>query len=110
MRTNFVIFKLQDGYIRNWLVAGPQEIPINLEEFPEQDIRQKIIRAYADPDSHITGTPVERGPLTTGVFKIGDFTGSWEYYACQEDHWIDHSQIYPQATFLRSWAYTQLVS
>lgn len=110
MRTNYVVYDLLDGYIHNWLVAGPQEIPVNLEDFSEEVTRQKLTQAYTDPDSHITETPVERGPLTAGIFKIGDYTGLWEYYACQEDHWIDRSKRYPSATFLRSWAYIQLVN
>lgn len=110
MRRRTLNYNLENGYIDHWLAAGPQETPINLNDFPEDDIRAAIVAHYYQPESGITDTPVERGPLDKGLFKIGDYTGSWEYYACREDHQVDHSAVYPAARFLRSWAYTQLTS
>ena len=52
--------------------------------------------------------PVERGPLTEGLFRIDKYEGSWEYRRCADDHRVDHSTSMPICHHLRSWAYTQL--
>jgi hypothetical protein len=46
--------------------------------------------------------------LTAGLFQVGDYSGSWDYYACREDHLVEKSEVYLTAHYLRSWAYTQL--
>jgi len=110
MRYRSVHYDLEHGFINNWLVAGPQEIPVELEHFHGGDIQQKIAQHYYESNSGITKTPVERGPLTKGLFQVGDYEGSWNYHGCREDHLVDHSGTYPTPHYLRSWAYTQLVS
>ncbi len=96
MRSRPVHYNLEHGFVNNWLVAGPQIIPT--EEY------------HRDTKSGITQTPVERGPLDKGTFRVGNYAGSWNYYACREDHLVDHSRILTTRAYLRSWAYTQLVS
>jgi hypothetical protein len=108
MRHRYVHYNLEQGFIHNWLVAGPQVIPIGLEQFPGDNFRQQIAKHYYESTSSIIKTPVERGPLTKGLFQMGDYTGSWSYYACREDHLVEHSEVYPIPNYLRSWAYTQL--
>ncbi len=108
MRRRTLNYNLENGYIDNWLAAGPQEIHINLNKFPGGNTRSAIVQKYYQPEPGIKGTPVERGPLDKGLFQIGDYTGSWGYHACREDHLVDHSGVYPTPHFLRSWAYTQL--
>jgi hypothetical protein len=110
MRYRYVHYDLEHGFINNWLAAGPQAIPVDLGDYQEENIREKIAQNHYDPASGITKTPVERGPLTKGIFRVGGYSGSWNYYACQEDHQVDHSGSVPNPHYLRSWAYTQLVS
>lgn len=55
--TAYITYPLDNGYVANWLVAGPQAIAIDTGVRPEW---------RADPD--IEGPPVERGPLGTGAF------------------------------------------
>ena len=106
-----VEYDLQDEYICNWLTAGPQAISVqDLEPFKGEDFRSKIRAFYALKKSGIRATPVERGPLSEGLFKIGEYEGSWTYTRCPEDRFIDHSKTFPTCTFLRSWAYTQVAS
>lgn len=105
MTLSYIEYPLQDGFIHNWLTAGPQAIPV-----PEMDSRANIVQKHTQPKSGITKTPVERGPLTEGVFKIGGYEGNWVYTRCAEDHSIDHSATFAACHYLRSWAYTQLVS
>jgi hypothetical protein len=110
MRHRHVHYNLEHGFIHNWLVAGPQAIPVELEQFHGDDNRRQIAQHFYESKSGITKTPVERGPLTAGLFQVGDYVGSWNYYACREDHLVEQSGVYPTPHFLRSWAYTQLAS
>ena len=108
MHARNVHYNLEHGFIHNWLVAGPQAIPIDTGQFTGDDVYQKLARHFYELDSGITETPVERGPLTAGLFLVGDYQGSWNYIACREDHFVEQSGSYTSPHYLRSWAYTQL--
>ena len=108
MRRRYVNYDLEHGYIDNWLVAGPQAIPVDLNQFHGEHIKEQIIQRYYESSSGIAITPVERGPLTKGIFKVGDYEGSWSYQTCGVDHQIDLSNVFAEPQYLRSWAYTQL--
>jgi hypothetical protein len=110
MRPRYVHYDLEHGFIDNWLVAGPQEIAVEAGQFQGENTRAQIAQDFYESDSGITQTPVERGPLDKGLFQVGDYSGSWHYYACREDHLVEHSGIYPTLHYLRSWAFTQLDS
>ena len=109
MRSRHVHYDLHNGYIDHWLAAGPQAIPLQPGAFSAGDLIGAA-RLFYMPEWGISATPVERGPLTKGLFTIGDYTGSWEYTCCREDHALDHSGVYPAWHYLRSWAYVQLMS
>jgi len=108
MRHRYLNFDLEKGFINNWLVAGPQAIPVDLNQYHGEHIKEQIIQRYYEASSGITVTPIERGPLTKGLFKVGDYEGSWTYKSCGIDHQIDFSTISAGPHYLRSWAYTQL--
>jgi len=110
MPSRLVHYNLKHGFIDNWLVAGPQTISIDLAQFKGENIRQQIAQHYYESASGITQTPVERGPLTEGLFQVGAYSGSWNYLACGEDHLIEHSGVYATPHYIRSWAYAQLDS
>lgn len=111
MPVSYVQCDLHDGFVPNWLAAGPQAVPIeDPERFGPGDPRDAIARHYYQAESGIHKLPVERGPLTDGVLAVGDFEGVWSYTRCREDHLVDHSAHYPTWHWLRSWAYVQLVS
>jgi hypothetical protein len=100
----YVHYDLQDGYIHNWLTGGPQVIPVS-------SINQaQTFQKYAEPASGISQTPVEQGKLGDGDFQVGDFSGTWVYTRCQEDHLVQHSRSFASPHYLRSWAYAQLTS
>jgi hypothetical protein len=110
MRPRYVHYPLEHGFIHNWLVGGPQAIPIQPRQFQEENLKQQVIQQYYERDSGITKTPVERGPLTKGVFQVGDYSSAWSYLACREDHLVDFSSVYPSGKYLRSWAFSCLES
>lgn len=111
MGISYVAYNLKDGFVNHWLAAGPQVIPIkDLDAATGRNLKEQVIKKYYQKRSGITKDPVERGPLTEGLFTIGEYEGSWSYYRCQDDHFVDHSAGYQQPGYLRSWAYTQLVT
>jgi len=103
MTLSYLPYPLVEGFIHNWLVAGPQVVVV------EPDRREKIVAAMYEPRLEVDALPVERGKLTEGVFTAGDYQGSWSYTRCLEDHLVNHSGEFPASSYLRSWAYTQLV-
>ncbi len=111
MAVGYVLFGLTDGFIDHWLVAGPQVIRLPEHSCPaDPSSRQAIARRYYQPEPLVSGLPVERGPLSEGVLRVGDYEGAWSYLRCREDHLIDHTRHSRAGHYLRSWAYAQLVS
>ncbi len=104
-------YGLIKGYVHNWLAAGPQVMPVsNIEGKIDSDLKTRIVSQYHQKKSGITRDPVECGPLSEARFTIGDYEGAWTYVRCQEDHFVDHSAAYRQLAYVRSWAFTELVS
>jgi len=111
MTISYLRYDLHNGFIHNWLVAGPQALQVEgIDSVPGPAFRQEIAQRFYVPDLQIKGQPVVRGKLTDGVFTIGQFQGSWEYYGCLEDHLVNHSDSYSSGRYLRSWAFTRIYS
>ena len=106
MPVSHLRYKLANGYMVNWLVAGPQSIPVP-NDFHSLSA-DKISRSLYSSDSGISQLPVERGPLDDGIFQIDNFQGSWKYYQCDEDRFIDFSGENLHQSYQRAWAYAQL--
>lgn len=110
MATSTLRYDLVDGYIHNWLVAGPRFIPANgLEEADAGVVRQKLADLHASDPLGVVETPVERGPLSEGTFTMDDFEGAWFYLRCREDHYVDLSAHYVTGGYVRGWAYAQVI-
>jgi hypothetical protein len=109
MAVSYLHYDLHDGYIHNWLIAGPQVIEVsNLDDFEGEDVERQIVRRYTMEASGITEMPVERGPLSEGTFTIGEYEGAWSYARALVDHTVDLSDTYPTCSYLRAWAYAQV--
>lgn len=94
----------EEGYIDNWLLAGPQALPVpDLERFGHEDFKLQIARHYYQEHSGITQSPQEWDP----PFSIGDETFRWRYVRCLDDHFIDLSAFYRTCHYLRAWAYAE---
>ncbi|MEA3345144.1 MAG: hypothetical protein U9Q78_02685, partial [Chloroflexota bacterium] len=117
MSTYYIPYDLhEEGYIDNWLVAGPQEIPVSdLERFSGEEFELQIARHYYEEDSGVTQSPREWEPPLT----IGDEDFRWRYTRCREDHFVDLSGSpgptgrqartgYPIPHYLRAWAYAEV--
>lgn len=110
MQTKNVHYGLPDGYLDHWLAAGPQIFWLDEKKESESSSPEQIAGQYDDPCLGIDKMPVERGPLSEGTFTIGEYTGTWEYYSCYEDHRVDQTRYLPARSYLRSWAYNQIYS
>ncbi|MBN1873117.1 MAG: hypothetical protein JXA33_02730 [Anaerolineae bacterium] len=109
MPLSYVTYDLYDGYIHNWLVAGPHVLPIQISEHTDADtLKRTIFQQHYEPDSGIIQQPVERGPLTEGTFTLGDYKGNWNYTRCQDDHFVDLTAVYAAPSYVQAWAYTQV--
>jgi hypothetical protein len=106
MPVHYVRYELENGYIHNWLVAGPQAIPVlDLERYQGNDWKLQIAQHYYDANSGVTQTPVQDEPL-----QIGDAKLEWNYFRCDDDHFVDRTAFYHTCHYLRAWAYSRVVS
>ncbi len=106
MTDQFLEYTLQNGFVNNWLVAGPfqQPVKIDLGSHTEESQRKlQIVRAHEDPNPGFTGEPVD-----LSSFGYRGQTLIWRYFHCREDHLVDVSAVYPTWQFLRTWAYVRL--
>jgi hypothetical protein len=95
----------EDGFIDNWLLAGPLAEPVpDLGRFASQDFKVQIARHYYNPESEIPQTPQEWEPPLT----VGDETLRWRYVRCLDDHFIDLSAFHDTCHYVRAWAYAEL--
>jgi hypothetical protein len=106
MSIHYARYELEKGYIHNWLVAGPQAIPVlDLERYQGADFKSQIARHYNETDSGVTEMPVQ-----DQSFQIGDAKLEWNYFRCDDDHLLDCTAFYHTCHYLRSWAYSRVVS
>ena len=111
MSVNYLVYQLKDGYIHNWLVAGPKATPIPGPDRVKQDensYKLQIIQQYS------RGIAVEAilsdPPVDQGLIEIEGEELTWNYVRCQEDHFIDVSNVNPTWQHLQTWAYTEIKS
>lgn len=106
MTTYYLSYPLHNTYIHNWLVAGPQAIPVHeLDRFQGEDFKAQIARHY-----HLAGSGITTLPIDRGVFTVGDTELRWEYLSCLDDHFVDLSCFHHTCHYLRAWAYAELIS
>lgn len=109
MPVSHLHYDLQDGYIHNWLIAGPQAISVaGLGCWDDEEVKEQIAQQHYMAASGITETPVERGSLSEGIFTVVDYEGAWSYVVCREDHLADLSDSYAGGQYLRGWAYAEI--
>lgn len=107
----FLRYKPQDGYIHNWLVAGPQLIPVNEPGTgPAALSRQQLAARYWQPDSGIEDAPSEQAKFSVSGPADTLTPLSWRYLGCEDDHLVDLAGPYPPQHYLRAWAYTELIA
>jgi hypothetical protein len=104
MSTFYLGYQLRNGYIHDWLVAGPQAIPVSeLDRFPGENFQLRIARQYFEEEPGIPLPPRERDSFT-----IGDAMLTWRHVHCLDDHFVNVTAFYPIPHYLRTWAYAQI--
>jgi hypothetical protein len=105
----FLHYQLQDGYLHNWLVAGPQLLPVGEQAAASAYNRQQVAARFWQPDSAIAEPPCEQAKFTLSSAD-GAAAFSWRYVSCADDHLLDLAGAYPPGHYLRTWAYSELLS
>ncbi|MBN1249584.1 MAG: hypothetical protein JXC32_18120 [Anaerolineae bacterium] len=102
-------YDLVDGYINNWLIAGPQVLLASeLEGGDAGAVKRALAKRYPKEVSGVTEAPVEYSRFVGHKATIDDYEGSWTYVHTLEDHFVDLSSVAPVSQVLRAWAYTQV--
>jgi hypothetical protein len=106
MKLGYLEYPLANGYIHNWLVAGPQAVEVTeLERFTGPKWKTQIVKHYYQPESGVKNRPAESAKC-----KLGDFKGEWRYIRTRDDHFVDISAFYHLTHYLRAWAYAEVNS
>jgi hypothetical protein len=97
-------YTLADGYVHNWLVAGPLATPVEgAAGLMDDAARLRIIRQQREPAPGIAELPVESVAFVVRGRKLW-----WRYYRALDDHYLDLSDRYPAGDCLQAWAYAQI--
>lgn len=111
--TSYIEQPLMNGYVHQWLIAGPKTVPIYpINHNPGKAEESKLLRIYQDlpEEYHRTEMDFAAEPVDLGEFEVDGEKQTWRYFRCLDDHFIDLSASYPNWNYLRTWAYTQIKS
>ncbi|MFZ6030932.1 MAG: hypothetical protein ACOYYS_24765 [Chloroflexota bacterium] len=104
--TGILEYPLVEGYIHNWLVAGPVAIEVkDLHRFTGPDYKTQIAQHFHRPDAGIAGEPAE-----FGAYRAAETEGQWRYLRTLHDHLVDLSAFYHITHYLCAWAYSEIDS
>jgi hypothetical protein len=81
-----------------------------LNDFVGDNLKLQVARRYYRPESGIEGVPAEGEPFLLTDDVPNAARTPWEYYRCPDDHFVDFTRYDPGCSYLRAWAYTQVVS
>ncbi|MCD6286382.1 MAG: hypothetical protein J7M39_10775, partial [Anaerolineae bacterium] len=89
MSTPYLEYELQDGFIHNWLVAGPLETPI--EVAAGDDLDEPARKLQIAQERYVAEPAVEGAPIDRGAAVVDDRELKWAYTRCLDDHFVDLS-------------------
>jgi len=106
MSVHYAAYDLQNGYVHNWIVAGPLATPVlDLDRFEGEDYKSQIARHFYEEESGISEPPAELARVTLDGTEL-----AWRYIRCRDDHLVDLTAFYHTCHYLRAWAYTRVAS
>jgi hypothetical protein len=103
-------YDLEHGYVHNWLVVGPEAIPIEPPSRGDPEHLQAMVERYGGLKPEVTGPPMEPATTEESIVMVGAFEGRWHYVRALEDHLLDLSDEVAPGHYLRAWAYTEIES
>jgi hypothetical protein len=104
----WLTYPLVDGFIHDWLAAGPLALPVDdLHKFTGTDYKLQISRSRYRSTSEVNETPLERAAFS----PIGAETPlTWRVYRCTDDHFVDLSRFHHTCHHLMAWAFCRVDS
>jgi hypothetical protein len=101
-------YPLVNGYLHEWLVAGPYAQPIaDLNQFDPVDFKRQIADQYRQPQLPFSDPPTEQTS-----FALTDAQGThefrWQVRHCVADHLVDLTGFYATCHYLTAWAAAEL--
>lgn len=97
-------YTLHNGFIHDWLVAGPLAVEVkDLERFTGPEYKMQIAEHYFQAGSGVTHTPVEKLPFEEEGSGL-----TWEWVRCADDHFVERTAFYHLTHYLRSWAFARI--
>ncbi len=104
MAISFLEYELVDGFIHNWVIAGPiTTVLSNVENKNEGEWESQITHQFFNPESQVSAIPVDQETI-----EIEGAQFTWHYARCPLDHFLDVSEAYPSWTYARTLAFTIL--
>lgn len=89
-----------DGFIDDWLVAGPQAVPVDPARFPAAAFKPAVARALHKPGHGLGQAPLQFAPALAADPQL-----AWRVAHCDEDHFVYGTDFYPTPHFVQCWAY-----
>ncbi len=106
MKKNYLVYKLADGYINDWLVLGPCQTPITEQPQPGESSRAFRTRVLAATDH--TTPDYATAPVEIDKITSGDKDFFWEIEHLKDDHLLERASFLPVYTLAHVWAFTRV--
>jgi hypothetical protein len=107
MAQNYLEYPLFDGYVHNWLVAGPaaqllEVSPQNDGEIDQQ--KESLLTLKPKQNLSLSQPPNELEPFVNDGNEL-----TWKYFRCAEDHMVYSTGYFSAWSLLSSWGFTQII-
>lgn len=105
---SYLQYPLQNGFIHNWLSAGPHAQPVaELERFTQggSPLKMQIAQYFYATDSGLSAPPRELDKFTLNSADGSTTELTWRAIACDDDHFVYASGFYHTCHYLRTWAF-----
>ncbi len=96
-------FAGHNGFIDDWLVAGPSFQPIDLKLFPQENPKPAVANSLHAPASGVVHPPLQFAQALTDDPDL-----KWRVEHCGEDHFIYGTGFHHTPNFVQVWAYAVL--
>jgi hypothetical protein len=107
-KLNQLEYPLVDGFIHDWLVAGPHQVAVaDLAAFTVDDWKAQLAAHYRQEALPTSEQPAEQTQLIV-TEDGGKQTFTWQVHHCADDHYVNLTGFYHTMHYLRGWAYAEL--